>query len=58
MEKQIKNFWIAVFFLPAINATVFKNRNCGFVSTLNPNIYQKLHFALNAEFETLILDRV
>ena len=23
MEKQIKNFWIAGFFLPAINATVF-----------------------------------
>ena len=25
MEKQIKNFWIAGFFLPAINATVFRN---------------------------------
>ena len=23
MEKQIKNFWVAGFFLPAINATVF-----------------------------------
>jgi hypothetical protein len=23
MEKQIKKFWIAGFFLPAINATVF-----------------------------------
>ena len=23
MEKRIKNFWIAVFFLPAINAAVF-----------------------------------
>ena len=26
MEKEIKKFWIAGFFLPAINATVFKNR--------------------------------
>ena len=25
MEKQIKKFWIAGFFLPAINATVFRN---------------------------------
>ena len=24
MEKRIKFFWIAGFFLPAINATVFK----------------------------------
>ena len=25
MEKQIKKFWIAGFFLPAINATVFNS---------------------------------
>ena len=25
MEKRIKKFWIAGFFLPAINATVFSN---------------------------------
>ena len=24
MEKRIKKFWVAGFFLPAINATVFK----------------------------------
>ena len=27
MEKRIKKFWIAGFFLPAINATVFRNEN-------------------------------
>ena len=27
MEKQIKFFWIAGFFLPAINATVFKSEH-------------------------------
>ena len=27
MEKRIKTFWIAGFFLPAINATVFSAKN-------------------------------
>ena len=27
MEKQIQNFWIAGFFLPTINATVFSVRS-------------------------------
>ena len=27
MEKQIKIFWVAGYFLPAINATVFSNQN-------------------------------
>ena len=31
MEKRIKNFWTAGFFLPAINATVFSGPNNGVV---------------------------
>ena len=30
MEKRIKKFWVAGFFLPAINATVFSKLNKSF----------------------------
>ena len=33
MEKQIKNFWVAGFFLPAINATVFSKARIPLVTT-------------------------
>ena len=47
MEKQIKKFWIAVFFLPAINATVFilfyvsrKKFYADFTVVLDPNSFE------------------
>ena len=36
METQIQNFWIAGFFLPAINATVFIIQNNWFCRSKIP----------------------
>ena len=34
MEKRIKRFWVAGFFLPAINATVFRKSKIADVNSL------------------------
>ena len=58
MEKRIKNFWVAGFFLPAINATVFnpKRHGGGLIQSIGQE--NACHFSQGQTMVTKFLDFV
>ena len=54
MEKRIKTFWVAGFFLPAINATVFrisKSLIAEFMKQIKASLFENLHFFLSHQYK-------
>ena len=53
MEKQIKNFWVAGFFLPGINATALSSKVEFVCSFFGRNVGLKKSFRLSLTFRYL-----